>query len=169
MEAYVKEHYRPVLHALSSYYTAHVSEYDHVESVISAFAATATQDMAPHITAPVANWDWALVSQIPSWFSELPDDVQSAKLQESMDVMSIMGSEFARLETLATSTSTDTVITTRTPWGTATGHSSLATSSTLDNGTSLLSNASEAIKSTTASQVAPSTPQKATIAVTVDS
>ena len=79
--------------------------------------------------------------------------------------MSIMASEFARLETLATKISTDTVTTTTTPWGTATGHSSLATSTTLFNGTSLFSNANEAITSTTMSPDAPSTPLKATIVV----
>jgi hypothetical protein len=81
------------------------------EAVISAFAATATYDIPAYVTAS-PRWDGTYDPEVPEWFSALPANVQSIKLQEGKAMMLLMASGFFQGYATASQETTKPVTTT---------------------------------------------------------
>jgi hypothetical protein len=103
---WIRANYQAVLDTLHAYLSIHAGELAPAESAISAFAATATYEMPAYVTAPM-EWDGSFVSDVPAWFSELPADVQSVKIQEGKGMMAILAAGFASSHTTAAQDSTE--------------------------------------------------------------
>jgi hypothetical protein len=96
-----------LLEAKYNYRSSHLSELQHAHSVIQDFAGTATYDIPAYVT------DVSILKAVTgplNWFSELPADVQSLKLEEGRAMYSLWAEAVAWINHAPTGTVCATAI-----------------------------------------------------------